>query len=65
MYDIVNFGNNVRREVMTMEDMEQMEICECGNITYMVKEHFQTSGDLLQVVLEKITLRQIDEAINR
>ena len=41
--------------------METMEICECGNITYMIKEHYAEKGDKFQLAFEKAVLDQISK----
>ena len=41
-----------------MEDMKTMEICECGNIIYMVKEHSPHEGKRLKAILEEIIVTQ-------
>lgn len=41
--------------------METMEICECGNITYMIKEHYAKDGENLQSLLERIIIKQANK----
>lgn len=48
-----------------MDNTETMEICECGNITYMIKEQFSKDGEKLRSILERVILKQAINDISK
>ena len=44
-----------------MDYIEKMDVCECRNITYMIKIHYANKGEKLQPLLEKIIVKQVNK----
>lgn len=62
---IIRLETMLTGRVIRMDNMETMEVCECGNITYMVKEHYSPKGENLQSLLEKIIIRQASNHMSK